>query len=55
MHSYDIKNNFNKSLKYYLKESKLLIPLHYKDEDIDLIDKVIFDIPIIKAEYNPEY
>ena len=55
MHSYDIKNNFNKSLKYYLKESKLLIPLNYKDEDIDLIDKAIFDIPISKEEYNPEY
>ena len=55
MHSYDIKNKYGKSLKYYLEENELLIPLHYRDEDMDLIDKAIFDIPISKEEYNPEY
>ena len=44
MHYYDIKNKENKTLKDYLEISKLLVPHHWKDNNMSIFDKAIFGI-----------
>ena len=44
MHNYSIKNKYYNTLKVYLRISKLFIPHHWGDNDMDIFDKAIFGI-----------
>ena len=46
MHSYNIKDICNYSLKDYLHKEQLPIPYHWHDNDMDIFDKACYgEIP----------
>ena len=50
MHNYEIKNNYDVSLKSYLFLQHMLIPKHWHDNDMTIFDKVCYgEIPNIKG------
>ena len=44
MHSLNIKNKYDKSLKNYLIDNNLPIPQHWKDNKMNIFDQACFKI-----------
>ena len=44
IHSYDIKDGYNRTLKDYLEDNYLPIPKHWNNDDMTIFDKACFGI-----------
>ena len=46
MHSYEIKNKYDKTIKDYLKYHYIPVPYHWNNNDMTIFDKVCYgEIP----------
>ena len=43
MHNYNIIDNNNKTLKYYLENNQLPVPYHWNNNDMTIFDKTCYE------------